>query len=771
VDNGRMAFLATRPQPRMHPLNAASARLRWPSGLTFPLILFVIITCFYWKLVFTYQFDWMWSPDLADQILPWWQEAARQLQHSQFPLWDPHNWMGQPLLGQAQPGAAYPLNWLLWLMPRQHGLIQMWAINWYFVVVHYMAALFCYLLCRDLGRSRAASLIAGLAFALVGYMGGTDWPQMMNGALWTPLVFLFLLRAVRGMRPWASASLSGACIGMAWLSGHHQIPIFLTLAAAGVWLYYILKDGRPDWGMARLAALTMIFAPVVGALQILPAQEYGRLAWRWAGARDHLGWNDVIPYYVHAQHALNPIFLFGILIPGYGNTAALFLGIVAVSLALIAITVSWRQPEVKLFAAVALGGLVYALGGYSTFQGLIYAVVPFVEKARVPAMAKLLFDTGFAVLAAFGVDALQPSRESTEAGSHWIRRINIGVAAFGIVTAVTAFAVLLGKKFQWDFDDHVVVMVFIAILMTALLYAWRTQSLTHRQAVILLILLVLFEAGQGASSMLPDRNDTDRRSFLDKVWKNGDIANFLHRQPGPFRVETQTEEIVPNWGDFWGVDFPTAQAGVTVNTFRLETQKPSIKKLVGTKYTLAPAATNAAQSEVFRGASGIGVYQNPDVFNRAWAVHEVVAIHDLDHTREFIDEHLGELRWKALSLEGSVPQLPACPAANDTVLVTKYAPSSVSINADMSCDGMVVLSDTYYPGWYASVDGQPTPIYEVDLALRAVPVPKGTHNVNFRYRPPSVYWGATLTLAGLLGTAAITFWSGKNRRLAHTHQH
>jgi uncharacterized membrane protein YfhO len=84
---------------------------------------------------------------------------------------------------------------------------------------------------------------------------------------------------------------------------------------------------------------------------------------------------------------------------------------------------------------------------------------------------------------------------------------------------------------------------------------------------------------------------------------------------------------------------------------------------------------------------------------------------------------------------------------------------------------MVVLSDTYYPGWYASVDGQPTPIYEVDLALRAVAVPKGTHNVNFRYRPPSVYWGATLTLAGLLGAAAITFWSGKNRRLAHTHQH
>ena len=152
---------------------------------------------------------------------------------------------------------------------------------------------------------------------------------MLNGAVWTPLVFLFLLRAVRGERPWASASLSGACIGMAWLSGHHQVPIFVTLAAAGAWLYYILKDGRPDWRMARLAALAMVFAPLVGALQILPAQEYGRLAYRWAGARDGLAWHNAIPYYVHAQHAVIPLHLFGILIPGYGENTGIFFGIVA----------------------------------------------------------------------------------------------------------------------------------------------------------------------------------------------------------------------------------------------------------------------------------------------------------------------------------------------------------------------------------------------------------------------------------------------------------
>jgi Bacterial membrane protein YfhO len=767
-----MAFLATQSQPRTHETHRARPRLKWPSSLTFPLVLFLIIACFYWKLVFTYQFDWMWSPDLADQIFPWWQEAARQLQHGQFPLWDPHYWMGQPFLGQAQPGAAYPLNWLLWLLPRKHGLIEMTAINWYFVVEHYLAALFCYLLCRDLKRSRAASLIAGLAFALAGYIGGIDWPQMLNGAMWIPLVFLFLLRAARGVHPWSSASLSGACIGMAWLSGHHQAPIFLTVAAAGAWLYYIFKDGRPDWRMARLAAVAMVFAPVVGALQILPAQEYGRLAWRWAGARDHLGWDDVIPYYVHTKHAVDPMYLFGIVIPAYNERGAgVFVGVVAVSLALIGIIVSWRQHLVKFFGAIALAGLVYSLGGYSIFQGFIYAVIPFVEKARVPAAAMLLFDVGFAVLAAFGVDALLPLKESEEA-DYWIRRLNIGVAVFGTLLGATVLAIVIAQKFQWNFDDRVGMTVLISILMAALLYAWRTKNLTPSQALTLLTLLLLFEVGNQSSFMLADRNDSNRRTYLDRIWGNGDIAAFLQKQPGPFRVETQSEEdISRNWGDFNDIDFLTAQAGVTVNTFRLEPYKPSTKKLLGTKYTLARAAANPEQSEVFRGSSGVGVYQNPGVFSRAWTVHEIVPIHDVDQGQRFIDEHVDEMSRKALFLGESPPELPACAEAKDIVFVTNYAPSNVSVNADMTCGGLLVLSDTYYPGWYATVDGQPAPIYEVDLALRGVKVSKGAHVVSFQYRPRSVFWGASLTLAGVLGAAVIAFWSGKSRRLAPKHHH
>ncbi len=120
-------------------------------------------------------------------------------------------------------------------------------------------------------------------------------------------------------------------------------------------------------------------------------------------------------------------------------------------------------------------------------------------------------------------------------------------------------------------------------------------------------------------------------------------------------------------------------------------------------------------------------------------------------------------------MEQPLPTVPPCAAAKDLVFVTKYEPSDVTISADLSCAGMVVLSDTYYPGWYAAVDGRPTAIHEVDIAFRGVEVPKGAHVIRFRYRPRSVYWGAALTFTGLLGAVLLTWQSGKKRRSAHAH--
>src|SRR5262249_56487794 len=70
----------------------------------------------------------------------------------------------------------------------------------------------------------------------------------------------------------------------------------------------------------------------------------------------------------------------------------------------------------------------------------------------------------------------------------------------------------------------------------------------------------------------------------------------------------------------------------------------------------------------------------------------------------------------------------------------------LAIRADLACGAMVILSDTFFPGWRARVDHQPAQIYQVNGAMRGVVVPRGAHTVTMRYRPVSVYLGAALTL-------------------------
>ncbi|HSM84501.1 MAG TPA: hypothetical protein VLT16_00060, partial [Candidatus Limnocylindrales bacterium] len=187
-----------------------------------PALLLLLYIAFFWRLTLSHQFTWLDSPDPAYQIVPWIQVQARAFHTPEFPLWDPYEWGGQSLIGQMQPGTAYPLNWLLFALPLKHGFVRQIFLHWYFVLIHYLGGLFCSFLCRSRGLGLFAALAGGCAFGMTGWMGGTDWPQMLNGAIWAPLIFLFLLRALSAGGPTRDAGLAGAFLGMSFLSGHHQ---------------------------------------------------------------------------------------------------------------------------------------------------------------------------------------------------------------------------------------------------------------------------------------------------------------------------------------------------------------------------------------------------------------------------------------------------------------------------------------------------------------------------------------------------------------------
>lgn len=724
---------------------------RFRASLAGPAILFLATVGIFWKLVLTNQYTWLDNFDFVNQVLPWYQFQASEWHRGQFPLWDPYHWGGQSLIGQVVSGVAYPLNWILCLLPLRNGWIRQSYLHWYFVLIHYMGALFCYFLCRDLKRSRIACILAGAAFGLSGYMGYIEWPQMLNGAVWAPIVFLFLLRAMRGESPLANAALSGAALGFSFLSGHHQIPIFVCLTAGAVWIYYWVLAETPRWRIAGLACVFGLFLILAGGLQTLPGVEYGKMALRWVNANEPVDWEQKVPYFVHRNYSLGPTSMFGIVIPGVYTGVNPYIGLVVISLAFLAIAAAWRDRMVRLFAAIALGGLIFALGGNAVFQGVLYAAVPMVEKARSPGMAILIFHLGVTVLAAFGLDALLSQARDWI----WSRRL---VWALLCLSAVLYTGVLVDtlarpvEAFVYPGVPHGAPLAALgALLLAGLVRAWRQDHIPHTTAAVLLTTLMLFETSTVTGFSF--RHSDLPGYFLSRMKENADIARFLGDQPFPIRAEIDREAVPFNWGDWYGIDMFEGYTGVTKNVITLHPEA-KFRELFAIGYYIGAKPLRDGQVEIFQGANGLKIYRNPGDHKRVWAVHQIFQIPNEGAIMTAFNRPGFDRRQQAFLL-GPAPKLETCGGEDDVRLVT-HDTNRIVIDAGLRCRGMVIVGDTFAPGWQATVDGKPAEIYEAYSVVRGVVVDAGWRRIEMRYRPKSVIIGAIMTATGVLG--ALLLW-------------
>ena len=604
-----------------------------------------------------------------------------------------------------------------------------------------MAALFCYKLCRDLDRSRAASVLAGVVYGLGGWMGTTEWPQMLNGAVWAPPVLMFFLRMLRGHKPVLNSALSGACLGLAFLSGHHQIPIYLTLLMAALWIrVLVVRDLRLDQA-AKLAALFGVLLILVGAAQLLPAREYGQLALRWVGAQNPVGWNDPVPYPVHNMYSLGPVSILGIVVPGIHLNVNPFIGLTAITLAIIGVFLAWSSAYVRLFTYIGIGALLFSLGGASVFHGIIYSLVPWVEKARSPAMAILGFHLAVAVLASFGVDELVGAQQLPATLS---RLITWGPLAFGITLYVMLGATFFSQGEKVYYQIRPAAVAFTAVLLSIVMAGWIHRKLGRAGVTSCFVLLVMLELSNVTTYSYTSREQG--WNLVDPMYRNTDIVRFLKQQQQPIRVGIDRTAVPFNFGDWFGIEEFEGFCGLTAKIYAANWMKDT-HLLMGEQFWVASKPQRPEQQLVFQGTSGLNVYQNPDAFSRVWPVHRALAVKNQSEIISRLNGPLGELKDEVLLTGQAAPDLETCPGADD-IRLESYGQSSITIQAKMNCRGMVILGDTFFPGWRATVDGAPVPVYEVFSLVRGVVVPSGNHQIKFRYRPISVLAGAALSLLG-----------------------
>ena len=93
-----------------------------------------------------------------------------------------------------------------------------------------------------------------------------------------------------------------------------------------------------------------------------------------------------------------------------------------------------------------------------------------------------------------------------------------------------------------------------------------------------------------------------------------------------------------------------------------------------------------------------------------------------------------------------------------------HHPNRVLIRARLGCRGMVILSDNWFPGWRATVDGRLAKIYEAYGFLRGVVVEGGEHTIEMRYLPGNVVLGGLMTVSAVIVAVVLM---GRRNRLPH----
>jgi hypothetical protein len=147
------------------------------------------------------------------------------------------------------------------------------------------------------------------------------------------------------------------------------------------------------------------------------------------------------------------------------------------------------------------------------------------------------------------------------------------------------------------------------------------------------------------------------------------------------------------------------------------------------------------------------IYDNPRALPRAWVAGRAVSVSD---TLGATLAPNVDLRRTAVLFDASPP--PA--GSGGTAAITRYEDDRVTLRSHGS--GMLVLSDTWYPGWHAKVDGRDAKVERVDHMLRGVRVGRGTHTVEMTYRPLSfrIGWIVSLLTAIVL---ALTVFRARRR--------
>lgn len=700
------------------------------------------------------------------------------LRAGELPLWNPYVRLGQPFAATLYSQVFYPPRWAAVLLA---GPIAAMTV---LQVLHVaLAAAGVFLLSRQLRLSWSASLVAGAMFGVSPMMTELGIQQnVVASAAWSGFI-LAAARATAVQPGPAPVARLAAFTALSLLAGSPETTLWQGLVS----LLVLWGTGRQRADGARMAGTArwtgaarvlggLALAGALAAVVLLPAAEFAMNSLRTRAedfASQRLAWSVSWAQLLSTAWPLAD-WPRG---PYWGEDQWFminqFLGSVACALAIVGAIAGPRRA--RPFAVGALVFALLSLGRHFPPAAALLHVPPF-SLFRYP--AKYFVGAAFclSILAGFGLEAMgrlsrrvRPSRLRAVVAFLGMG-VAIGVAGPLVRLLPMRESAALGVAWPLLFLGLGAVFLFILPRSSA-----RPSRVRHALAALAVLELVAahhlltvpkyspYEPLARTSALRPlltepfsGRISTDTGGPADPTQAApGAVVNLIERSRDRLIPNRFVEERLPAL-EGYGAPEPARS-----DVFHQAGQR-SIYDLTGVTWYVREGPPPFGDLELLQTfEDGTTLSRSRTALPRAFLVQKAQVVPDTEALKAVRDpaQSFRHTVWLAT---GEPLDRPHC--GGKAQLVESSA-QRLELAVDACDESYLVVSDSHYPGWQATLDGAPTPIHRANFVLRAVRVPAGSHRVRFEYEPRSFHAGLALSLLALGGLVAALFVARGSDRL------
>lgn len=787
------------------------ARSRHPAGgLKSPLaVVFAALVLFFLPVIVGGES--FFGRDVTPFFYPMKQLLADTVLSGRFPLWNPLVAGGEPFFAALQPGVLYPGSLILYVLPFPHGA------DWLIVGHFLFAGAGWILLLRHEGYSPAASTFGALAFVLGGFFVSLgNFVNNLQTMSWAPWLFLAWGLYLRDGRSGRLLAFTAACVA-AFLGGEPQL---LALVLALVVARGLLNQRVAAIGKARQMAAFAgagVLALLVSGLQLVPFIEFiGQsvrtlaldISFTASRSQDPIGLLHMVipPALGHGDHGFTTRFFASMDVPWL---LSLYPGVVVTGFAGLGLFAISRRERIFWLVLSALG-LGLALGAHSPVYRWLFEVLPPVRAFRYPEKFALAFAVAVPFLAAAGFDHWRARAGLTRR----FGRVLLGMAAaygvaglvLGTWPGVLTAACTSNETMRLCNDPATAAGLYAAV-------GWRLSALLAGAtgAVVLVRrgtlgpdaaawILVGLAALDLAAAHRPVNPSVESSTYttrpwaaevLDPVFDRRDEYRFrgtpvgaamgdVARVTGAYALSNMyldLQALGPNTAQAYGFPQQDGLQGVELSSVAM-THDAAIREwaadpvrflqMMNVRYYADPTA-GAASMRGLRDLARhpelpIRLYEVPDPLPRAY----VAEGWDTSPGPGGALHTALQPEWpsRRVVLEEAPEEAAADGRPSGRLVAATWEAERIRLIARAREPAVLVLLDRWYPGWKATVNGEPARILRANGVFRAVEIPAGQADVEFVYAPRSLVIGGWASALGV--AACLLLWGRQRRREARS---